>query len=161
MMEGRILAASQAGVYILKFVGDVRVNLCTTIEEYLEQMFADPAFVTVSVDLCEAQGIDSTTLGILARLALRCQQQYGFKPRVYSCEPGITRLLCSMSLQQIVALVEHVGDTARAIEAVPVAESTPDQAREQVLAAHRALMSLSADNTARFSELVTTLEAET
>jgi len=160
MASGRILAASQSGVYVLKLVGDVRVNLCTTIDEYLEQMFADPAFVTVSVDLCEAEGLDSTTLGVLARLALRCQQQFGFQPRVYCCQPDVMRLLQSMSLPRIMDLVAQEGPNAQPVSELPVADCALEQAQQHVLEAHRALMALSIDNAARFSELVSALETE-
>ena len=67
MREGRILAADHNGAYALKLVGDVRVNLCSAIDDYLEHMFNDPGFESVMVDLCEAEGIDSTTLGLLAK----------------------------------------------------------------------------------------------
>ena len=66
-MEGRILAAHHHGAYALKFVGDVRVNLCNSIDDYLDHMFEDPEFQSVLVDLCEAEGVDSTTLGLLAK----------------------------------------------------------------------------------------------
>ena len=68
-MLGRILAAEHEGAYALKMVGDVRVSLCATIDDYLQHMFEDSSFDSVLVDLCEAEGIDSTTLGLLAKLA--------------------------------------------------------------------------------------------
>lgn len=161
MMEsGRILAASENGVYALKLVGDVRVNLCTTIEDYIEQMFADPAFITVTIDLCDAQGMDSTTLGLVARLALRCQQQFGFKPRVYCCQADLLRLLESMSLQRIIDLVQQDGVREDTASELPVACCKPDEAKRHVLSAHKALMELSADNVTRFRELVSVLESE-
>ena len=79
MQEGRILAASHDGAYVIRFVGDVRLTLCTTIDDYFQHMFEDPEFTSVWVDLCEAEGIDSTTLGLLAKLALKVKENYGFR----------------------------------------------------------------------------------
>ena len=71
MSEGRILAASHDGAYVLRLVGDVRLTLCATIDDFIDRMFADPDFASIWVDLCEAEGMDSTTLGMLAKLALK------------------------------------------------------------------------------------------
>jgi anti-anti-sigma regulatory factor len=93
MAEGRVLAASENGAYVLRLVGDVRLTLCASIEDYIENMLADPAFRSVWVDLCDAEGVDSTTLGQLAKLALAVDERFGFKPAIYCCDPGIIRLL--------------------------------------------------------------------
>ena len=37
-MQGRILAADHHGAYALKLMGDVRVNLCSSIDDYLDQL---------------------------------------------------------------------------------------------------------------------------
>ena len=58
MQEGKILAASHDGAYVIRLQGDVRLTLCTTIDEYFQHMYEDPAFASVWVDLCEAEGID-------------------------------------------------------------------------------------------------------
>ena len=70
MEDGRILAASQDGAYVIRLTGDVRLTLCTTIDDYVQKMLENPEFASVWVDLCAAEGIDSTTLGLLAKLAL-------------------------------------------------------------------------------------------
>ena len=82
MPAGKLLAAQHDGIYILKLVGDVRVNLCTAIDDYFEHMFEDPDLESVLVNLCDAEGIDSTTLGLLAKLALRFKRQFGLKPAI-------------------------------------------------------------------------------
>ena len=36
MSDGRILVAEQDGVYVLKFLGDVRLTLCPSLDQYLD-----------------------------------------------------------------------------------------------------------------------------
>ena len=84
MQEGRILAATHNGSYVIRLVGDVRLTLCNSMDDFFEHMFADPEFVSVWVDLCDAQGIDSTTLGLLAKLALRIKENFGFIRKNFS-----------------------------------------------------------------------------
>ena len=107
MSAGKILAARHDGTYLLKLEGDVRVNLCAAIDDYFEHMYEDPALESVLVDLCGARGIDSTTLGLLAKLALRFKKQFGEKPIIYSNDSGINRLLDSMAFRKIFDIREQ------------------------------------------------------
>ena len=50
MDAGKILVAQSQGIYIVKFVGDVRLNLCSTLDKYTDEMFVDEAFKTVIID---------------------------------------------------------------------------------------------------------------
>ena len=158
MQEGKILAAHHDGAYVIRLVGDVRLTLCTTIDEYFEQMFNDPDFASVWVDLCAAEGIDSTTLGLLAKLALKVKERFGFQPAIYSCDPGINRLLKSMCFQQLFELHEMACANPDEIMEIPVVEGSEVSVREKVLEAHRVLMGLSDENRVRFKDLMSALE---
>jgi anti-anti-sigma factor len=158
MQEGRILAAHHDGAYVLRFEGDVRLTLCTTIDDYFNKMFEDPDFASVWVDLCSAEGIDSTTLGMLAKLALRVEEQFGFQPVIYCCEPGINRLLKSMGFQQLFVLREELCSNPEDIDEIPVVQGSEAAVKEKVIEAHRVLMDLSDENRARFKDLMSVLE---
>ena len=157
-MDGRILAADHDGAYVLKLVGDVRVNLCSSIDDYLDQMFTDPGFESVFVDLCDAQGIDSTTLGLLAKLALTVKERFGFQPAIYSCDPGINRLIKSMGFQRLFELREEVCGNPEEAVAIPAVEGSESEVKDKVIEAHKVLMELSSENRARFKDLLTALE---
>ncbi len=161
MTEGRILAAEHRGAYALKLVGDVRVNLCSSIDEYLGQMFADPQFESVVVDLCDAEGIDSTTLGLLAKLALQVRKQFGLQPVIYSCRNGINRLLQSMAFGKLFDIREENVLNGSVVRDIPAVNDEPEVVREKVIEAHRVLMDLSEENRERFQDLMTALEQST
>lgn len=158
MDEGKILAASQHGAYVIRLEGDVRLTLCTTIDEYFHRMFEDPEFASVWVDLCDAEGIDSTTLGLLAKLALEVRKRYGFSPAIYSCNVGINRLLRSMGFQRLFDIHEEVCGKVAGIDEIPVVEGSEQAVKEKVIEAHRVLMDLSDENRARFKDLMAVLE---
>ena len=71
MSDCRICAASDGGAHILRLEGDVRLTMCTALDNYFQNIFSQPDFVSVWVDLTEAKGLDSTTLGMLAQLAIQ------------------------------------------------------------------------------------------
>lgn len=158
MQEGRILAASHNGAYVIRFEGDVRLTLCTTIDDYFQKMFDDPAFASVWVDLCSAEGLDSTTLGLLAKLALTVQERFGFQPAIYSCDPGINRLIKSMGFQRLFDLREEVCGNPEEAVAIPAVEGSESEVKDKVIEAHKVLMELSSENRARFKDLLTALE---
>ena len=158
MEEGRILAASQDGAYVVRLTGDVRLTLCTTIDDYLQRMLNSPDFASVWVDLCDAEGIDSTTLGLLAKLALEVRARYGFMPAIYSSNPGITRLIKSMGFQRLFDVHEDACANPECIDCIPLVEGSEAAVRDKVIEAHRVLMGLSGENRARFKDLMVVLE---
>ncbi len=157
MQEGRILAASHDGSYVIRMEGDVRLTLCATIDDYFQHMFEDPDFASVWVDLCSAEGIDSTTLGLLAKLALQVRDRFGFQPAIYSCDPGINRLLKSMGFQRLFEIHEEACFDPEVRE-IPLVQGSEAAVRDKVVEAHRVLMDLSEENRARFKDLMAVLE---
>ena len=158
-MEGRILAASHDGAYVIRLTGDVRLTLCTTIDEYFQRMFDDPEFASVWVDLCDVEGIDSTTLGLLAKLAQGVSQRFGFAPAIYSCDPGINRLLHSMAFDRLFVLHEEAAPIPKTLPRFPPSPARKEAVREKVIEAHKILMGISDDNHERFKDLLSALEA--
>jgi anti-anti-sigma factor len=158
MQDGKILAASRNGAYVIRLVGDVRLTLSTTIDEYFQRMYDDPNFASVWVDLCEAEGIDSTTLGLLAKLALNVKDKFNFLPVIYSCNTGINRLLKSMGFQRLFDLREETCDNLDGATVLPMVEGSEQKVKERVLEAHRVLMDLSDENRVRFKDLMVVLE---
>jgi anti-anti-sigma factor len=69
MTDGSILHASHDGVEVLRFVGEIRYRLAPALDRYLESVFAKPGLAGFVIDLIETDSIDSTNLGILARIA--------------------------------------------------------------------------------------------
>lgn len=160
MQTGKILVAQHDGAYVIKLVGDVRLTLCTTIDEYLNNMFSNPDFVGVVVDVCEAEGIDSTSLGLLAKLAVQDQQRHQSKPIIFSPNPDITRLLDSMGFDKVFDIRQQLTAPApAALGELAVVEASEDTVREKIIEAHRVLMALNEENRDTFAALVTSLEA--
>lgn len=159
MQAGKILVAEHAGAFVVKLVGDVRLTLCTTIDEFFENMFSSPQFISVVVDLTEAEGVDSTTLGLLAKLAVQAKQRYQLMPVILSTNRDITRLLKSMGFSRVFDIREEPLINDQMLGELPVARDTEAGMRDKVIEAHRVLMGLSEKNRVEFSELVSTLES--
>ncbi len=162
MQAGRILVADHNGVYVLKFLGDVRVTLCSSLDQFVESMFSQPNFVSVLIDLTEAEGLDSTTLGLLAKLSLESKKISGNLPTIVSTNEGITRILLSMGFEKVFDIHTEALESEQSIDdqidELPNVYRSEDEVKEKVIEAHRVLMSLNAKNAATFNDLVQNLE---
>ena len=158
MSDCRICAASNDGAHVLKLQGDVRLTMCTALDQSFQGMFAEPDFVSVWVDVTEADGLDSTTLGMLAQLAIQTRERFHFRPAIFSINPSIDRLLDTMGFDQLFERRNECCNTDASIKEIPAVACEEGEVAKQVLAAHRTLMSISDENAGAFRDLVTTLE---
>jgi anti-anti-sigma regulatory factor len=143
---------------VLKLEGDVRLTMCTALDQYFQSMFAEPGFMSVWVDVTEADGLDSTTLGMLAQLAIQTKERFDFRPAIFSTNPSIDRLLDTMGFDQLFERRSECCNTDSAIQEIPAVPCEAGEVKRQVLEAHRALMSMSDNNADAFKDLVSTLE---
>lgn len=143
---------------MLKLEGDVRLTMCTALDQYFQSMFAEPGFMSVWVDVTEADGLDSTTLGMLAQLAIQTKERFDFRPAIFSTNPSIDRLLDTMGFDQLFERRNECCNTDAAITEIPAVPCEEGEVKKQVLEAHRTLMSMSDENADAFKDLVSTLE---
>jgi len=158
MNPGKIEVASKEGVYVIKLSGDVRLNLCSALERYLDDMFLDSQFETVLVDLADAEGVDSTTLGQLAKISIVSQDKFGLIPTIISPREDITRILLSMGFDRVFYIIGEMPAQISDLDELSCEQLDEDQMRDKVIAAHEILISLNEDNKNAFQELVDCLQ---
>lgn len=160
MEQGKILVSDQEGNYLLKFKGDVRVTLCGSLNRYLETIFGDEAVKQVVVDMLEADCLDSTTLGLLAKLGLHCQKAYGINVEIFCQNEGILRTLDCMGFDEIFDIFEEVPKSQDNLHEIEEVSAEVEEIRRQVLEAHKLLVLLSPENQHEFTDLIRALESE-
>jgi anti-anti-sigma factor len=158
MSTGKIQFAEQEGTFALKFVGEVRLTLCSALDATIEKIFTALNFSAIVIDLTETRSIDSTTLGLLAKLSILSRQKVGLLPTVVTTHPDITRLLQSMGFDQVFNIVGNPVPCPECLEELPPQDQTEDVVRTKVLEAHRILMGLNESNREAFHDLVSALE---
>jgi anti-anti-sigma regulatory factor len=157
---GKILFANQNGMYVLKFEGDVRVCLGPTISKFLCSIDRNCGSNGMVIDLRLATGIDSTSLGLLARISLRCQDQLTFLPTIVSTNADITRLLYSMGFDKLFVIDDDASQCCDDVTELPAQIVSDIVLRDQVIEAHRTLMNLNETNLVAFKDLVDALQQE-
>jgi len=159
-VRGRILVGDHQGVYVLMFQGDVRLTLCTAVDDFLDRMFADSGFRSVVVDLAQTDSIDSTSLGLLAKLSIQADRRFGCRPTLVSTRPEITRILVTTGLDDVFDLVEEPLEHPEQLGELDCRAASEEEVRDRVIEAHRILMDMSESNRAAFEDLVVTLEED-
>jgi len=96
---------------------------------------------------------------MLAKLAIRTHELFGFKPALYSSDAGINRLLQSMGFSQLFELHSEACCGLNTEADIPLVAASEDQVKAKVIEAHRTLMAMSEANHDAFEDLVKTLEA--
>lgn len=160
MSTGKILAADYRHMAMLKFVGDVRVLMSSTLDAYCSGLYRRPILDAMLIDLTETRGIDSTALGLLAKMAIQLRNRFNVIPTIVSTNPDITRTLKSMSFDLIFKIVDHVpkAQQPQQYNELQQAKESEDTVREKVIDAHLTLMTLSEENRLEFQDLVQALK---
>ncbi len=155
MSTGRIQFAEQDGTFVLKFVGEVRLTLCSALDATIERIFTALNFSAIVIDLTETRSIDSTTLGLLAKLSILSRQKVGLLPTVVTTHEDITRLLQSMGFDQV---FNRPIPCPECLTDLPSQDQSEEVVRVKVLEAHKILMGLNESNREAFHDLVNALE---
>jgi anti-anti-sigma factor len=157
--DGRILYARRGDTCILRFEGPIRYTIAHALDTFLDDLFASEPPHAVVADLSDAESIDSTGIGLLAKIA-KCQRRAGFgNPVLFSSSPDINEVLCSVCLDDVFQLAEGKPDVQAGDSLSATEPSAPDLARS-ILEAHRALAELSDSNRAMFRDVIDGLSRE-
>ena len=154
MIEGRIKAAFESGVFVLKLCGDVRLTLCATLDAEAQRLAELPGLRAVMVDLREATNVDSTALGFLAKVAMAVQGRLDDPPTIIAEHPDVRRMLDVMGFARYFTLLEAP------LTELPHVEADENDIQRRILEAHRILMRMSEHNRHEFQPFVELLESQ-
>ena len=158
MSQCKVLQADCSGVYILKLVGEVRLNACSTIDTVIELISENSNFRSLVVDLTETIHLDSTTLGMLAKLAVKAKQKSHFLPSIVSTNPDVTRVIESMGFESVFLITNEPVSNEKELAELDQLPLQEEAMRETVLNAHKVLMDINENNCDKFRDLVDALE---
>ena len=159
MPSGHVTHAERDGVHVLRYFGRVDYMSAPAIKRFTDDLVGQKICGLV-FDLSEAENLDSTNLGLLARVADRALSRCGCRSVIVSTREDINCVLASMGFDQIFTIVrdtarEAQGPAGEEIESTPTAEA---ELRNVMIEAHRMLMGMSEAGRVQFEEVVKCLE---
>lgn len=164
MDTGKVLYAQNNGLVELKFVGRVRLGdafaVSASLDSFVDHLFNERDFEKVVIDLSEAENLDSTNLGLLAKVGRLTKEETGHPATIISGNPDIDIILRSVGFDQVFMIVpEGALETNDLSEMEAVNEEEKDFAH-MVLEAHRALAALNDKNQETFKNIIDVFESE-
>jgi anti-anti-sigma factor len=161
-VAGRVAYARADGVHILRYQGRVTYVLAPAIKRFAEGLLGQAGTGGWMFDLSRAESLDSTNLGVVARIAELARTQDRARVLILSTNEDVTDVLRSMGFDQTFDVVtEEPGVAAAGPDAEIGADGgSADDLGQVMLDAHRMLMTLSEAARAEFQEVAAQLEAE-
>jgi anti-anti-sigma factor len=159
MNEGHVTHAQDRGIHVLRYFGTVNFMLAPGIQRFLEQLIEDGAVSGLIFDLTQANSLDSTNLGLMARVNERLLDVGAANSVIISSDGDIDVVLRSMGFDQTFDVLT-AGTEALDVPDEPIATESPSAAelRQTMLAAHRALVRMSDAGRLEFEPVVACLE---
>lgn len=161
MDDGCILQARQGSTCVLAFIGEIRYPIGPALSGHLDQVFREPDLDDVLIDLSATSNIDSTCLGLLAKVANLMRERFDRKPVLVSTRPDISELLDSLGFDQVFAIRHDHRPHLEQVRKIPSpASPTESELAWTVLDAHQVLAEMNEANRSRFRDVIEAIKAD-
>lgn len=162
MTRGHVTHAAREGVHVLRYFGAVNYTLAPGLQQFLQHLLVDDHVSGLVFDLTDAESLDSTNLGLMARANEQARESGAPNSVIISSNEDIDVVLRSMGFDQTFDLLPAPQNAAE-MPADPVLTPSPSAADLQrtMIEAHRALMRMSEAGRVAFEEVVACLERDT
>jgi anti-anti-sigma factor len=160
--RGRYFVAEKENITFIRMVGNLKYTGSSGFDMFLDQFLAAD-YREVVIDLSEVSFIDSTNLGMIARIAERARQMGKGPVTLISPRDDINRILKSVRFDRIFRILETTGDNSGLQEdeiTLPLGDKPAQDDLAMILRAHQSLISLDEENRAEFQDVVELLEKQ-
>lgn len=161
MCKEKILFTRFDHCYFIKMIGKLRFSNGMAFNNLLGKIFEDPKTNDVLIDMSETEYVDSTILGLLAKIANFMIKKFNRKPTLLSTSKNINFLLDSIGLSDVFIVVKSLEFTPDALDEIPDTKNSELESAKTILDAHRQLINLNKKNQETFKDVVELLEKET
>ena len=160
MADGKYFFAKENKKAFFKLTGNLKYISSGKFDAFLDQLLEeDRDFEDVMIDLSEAEYIDSTNLGFLARIAEFMNENYCKKVTIYSPNEEINIVLESVGFDEVFTLVKDSSNAFNDVNEISPSEVKERERTLMMLEAHKALMRVSDKNIPVFKSCVDLLQS--
>jgi len=160
MSEGRILFAVSDNRCFVRLEGSIRHTISAGFDAFIGRLCSEIAVDDIVIDLTKATYIDSTNLGLLAKIALCVRDNLAGKATIVSQNEGINSVLHVMGLDGMFAMMEKLETPEEDYRPIPAVRLGAQKRAEVILKAHKALIHINEKNKDVFGNVVRALENE-
>lgn len=154
---GAAFYTKQGDTYILKLIGEVRYTMGCALGDFLDSIFHSADCNKIVVDLTETLSIDSTSLGLLAKIANFNLQRCTHKTTLLSTNPDINQVLDSMGFYEIFEISDSGEAITSALEQLDIHPPHKEELTRIIYEAHQTLSELNPRNKETFQGVMEAL----
>ena len=160
MAEAKILVAQKEGIVQIRVVGRATFKISRSLREYAIGAVRK-GITSLTVDLSECQGMDSTFIGVLAMIGLEANTDTELV--IVNARESHRKLLSSIGVARLWHFTEEPVADVNWKSLCEAAGGVADMQKlgPTVIAAHKTLMDLEPENVPKFKDVVDMLSAET
>ncbi|MFZ5896175.1 MAG: STAS domain-containing protein [Myxococcota bacterium] len=161
MTSGHVTHAQKEGVHVLRYFGTVNFLLAPGIQNFVDHLIDDGGVSGLVFDLSCASSLDSTNLGLMARVNERLVSKGAANSVIISGNEDIDVVLRSMGFDRTFELLpSNRQDCEPDLETIETPSPSSVELRRTMLDAHHALMRMSEAGRKEFEAVVACLESE-
>lgn len=160
MAQNSILFAENDGICFIKFIGSIQYTISSGFDKLVAQIVASKSIKEAIFDVTQATHIDSTNLGLMARVAGPLIEKYNHKPVIICDDTDLNTLFLSMGFEHAFIIVKELESEQPKLSELPAEEQERADQLQMLTVAHRTLMEMNDKNHATFKTVVEMFENE-
>ena len=157
MTAGQAFYTKQGNTLIIKLVGDIRYTMSCSVDDFLEQWFSRENGGDMLIDLSTVECIDSTSLGLLAKVANFMHTRFARKVSLISPNQDITQLLDSVGFTAVFDIHQDGALPVEGMQNLRLLEPTKAELAKTMFEAHQVLSDMNEKNRETFQDVVDVL----
>ncbi len=158
-MDGNVYAAKVDAIEYIKFTGTVRYSHCAGLEAHINRLFEKKDFDEIAIDMMETDILDSTALGLLAKISIEQKKYNQLKPVILIPDNELLKILKRLCFDQVFNIVSST-HTQTEVNFEELSGDNQDEkdVLRRVIEAHKNLASLADSNESLFHEITRALK---
>lgn len=151
--------AKKDDFFVLKMVGSIRYLSSARMEAFNDYVSSQDKCPDVLIDLSQVEIIDSTVLGLMARLANYVSVSSGKKVALLCPTDDVYQILLSMGFDQVFLILKDACELdPEGLESIPDVKEDDLSLAKRMLSAHKHLTAISEKNEEIFRSFIAHLE---
>ncbi len=160
MAQNSILFAENDGICFIKLIGSIQYTISSGFDKLVAQILASKTIKEAIFDVTQATHIDSTNLGLMARIANSLIEKYDHKPVIICDNTDINTLFLSMGFEHAFLIVKKLEMVQPELFELPAEKQKRADQLKMLTNAHRTLMEMNDKNHDTFKTVVEMFENE-
>lgn len=148
--------------YIIKINGTIKYTICNEFDKFINYIFGKEKIDNIIIDLRTTNYLDSTCLGLLAKIANYLINKKDKKPTLISNNKDINRILNGVGFNKVFHIIKKYPKNIEELEEISVndKDNLSRDMGKMILDAHKSLFNLNEKNKETFKDVVSIFQKQ-